>query len=516
MDTNKAASAHRSNSEESDAAADSSASREPQGVESWVRYLSDQGLPTFAHTAHQVAGVVSDRDSSAAELTRVVLQDAAMTAKLLRIANSPLYNQSGRGVSTVSRAVILLGFDTVRSLCLSIAVVESFTSGKRKHELAKEMARSFHAAVQARAFAELRKDESPEEVFIASLLYNLGKLAFWARADGQAQELAGAIQASPDQDPEIVEESVLGFKLQQLTAELSREWKLGSLLEHALAGKKDADPRVGNVVFGHEVAHLALQGWGAAQMKELLARMAETLYLPLDKVAKIVETNAFEAAKTAAFYGAREAGRLIPLPARFGVAAASEKLEAAADLEPPEFPAPDPMLQLKILRELSSVIEERPDINLLLEMVLEGVHRGVGMDRTLFALRTPSRNQLKARYALGWQKEHMQRQFVFELDPLKANIFSHVLDGTGALWVGSEPSKEIRGLLTHDVRELTKDAPFFVMAIEVTGQPIGLFYADRQPSGRDLDEESFVSFKHFCQQANLVLSQAHGAPAKRS
>ncbi|MGA7801073.1 MAG: HDOD domain-containing protein [Gammaproteobacteria bacterium] len=489
---------------------------EPRGVEGWIRHLAEQGLPAFAHTAHQISGVVSDGDSSAAELARVVLQDAAMTAKLLRLANSPLYNQSGRGVSTVSRAVILLGFESVRSICLSIAVVESLVKGNRKEQLAQEMARSFHAAVQARTFAVLRRDRAPEEVFIASLLYNLGRMAFWTHADEQAKDLEAALHAASGEEPRQTEQRVLGFELQQLTAGLSREWKLGPLLQHTLEGKKDADPRVSNVVLGHEIARLAGQGWKSAEMKSLLARVAETLYLPLDKVATLVESNAAEAAKTASFYGAREASRLIPVPVRYSAAMAKEKPESAPDAEPPAFSDPDPMLQLKILRELSSLIEDRPDINLLLEMVLEGIHRGVGMDRTLFALRTPNRRYLKARYALGWQKERMQRQFVFELNPLKANVFSHVVDATGALWVSSEPDRRIKALLTPDVRELTADAAFFVMSIEVSGQSIGLFYADRQPSGRPLDEESFTSFKHFCQQANLALSQTRHASPKGS
>lgn len=481
-------------------------SGEPQGVDGWVRRLAEHGLPAFAHTAHQISGVVADRDSSAAELARVVLQDAAMTAKLLRIANSPLYAQSGRGVSTVSRAVIMLGFEAVRGICLSIAVVESLVQGNRKEQLAQEMARAFHAAVQARTFALLRKDRAPEEVYIATLLYNLGEMAFWTHADQQGDELEAALLALRGRDPAEAEQQVLGFRLQELTAGLGREWRLGSLLSHALEGKKDADPRVSNVVLGHEVARAAMQGWKSAEMKRLLARVAETLYLPLDKVTSLVESNAAEAAKTASFYGAREAGRLIPVPARYGTAS-MDKSEPVAEEGIPEFSEPDPMLQLRILRELSALIDERPDLNLLLEMVLEGIHRGVGMDRTLFALRTPNRKYLKARYALGLQKERLQQRFVFELDPLKANIFSHVLEVSGALWIPPEPEKNLKALLGPEVAELTAGAPFFVMSIDVGGQPIGLFYADRQPSGRSLDEESFTSFKHFCQQANLALSQ---------
>ncbi|MBU2477776.1 MAG: hypothetical protein KKA36_01700, partial [Gammaproteobacteria bacterium] len=60
--------------------------------------------------------------------------------------------------------------------------------------------------------------------------------------------------------------------------------------------------------------------------------------------------------------------------------------------------------------------------------------------------------------------------------------------------------------LTAQVIEVTGNSPFFVMPVEVNGRSIGLFYADRMTSGRALDEESYMAFRHFCQQANLALA----------
>ncbi|MAT65070.1 MAG: GAF domain-containing protein, partial [Gammaproteobacteria bacterium] len=145
--------------------------KNPRNLTEWVDVLSQQGMPIFTHTLRSISGMAADRQSSASELANVILQDAAMTAKLLRIANSPYYNTQAKSISTVSRAVVLLGFDAVRGLALSIAVVESAARGANKARLAADMARAFHAAVQARAFAQQRRDRSPEEVFIATLLF---------------------------------------------------------------------------------------------------------------------------------------------------------------------------------------------------------------------------------------------------------------------------------------------------------------------------------------------------------
>ena len=73
---------------------------DPTSLSGWIKRLSDSGMPVFAHTAGDISRVSDSEESSAAELARVVLQDAAMTAKLLRVANSPIFNPVGKSIST--------------------------------------------------------------------------------------------------------------------------------------------------------------------------------------------------------------------------------------------------------------------------------------------------------------------------------------------------------------------------------------------------------------------------------
>jgi HD-like signal output (HDOD) protein len=475
---------------------------DPRSLNEWVQKLGESGMPVFAHTARDISRLSDSRESSAAELARVVLQDAAMTAKLLRVANSPVFNLTGKSISTVSRAVVLLGFDEVRSICLSIAVVESMLKGKQKQRVVEEMARSFHAAVQARAIAKKRKDPAPEEVFIATLLSRLGEMAFWAFAGQSAERLDAALQQQGGVAPEAVQRQVLGFALCDLTLGLSREWKLGELLEQSLQGRSDKNPRAGNVMLGYELASAAEHGWDTPEVKRLVERIAENLYLPVPEVAKLVRSNAEEAADTAAFYGAVRASELIPVVGDTTQGSGAEPDEPGAPL----FLEPDPMLQLTILRELAALMETRPDYNLVLEMVLEGMYRGVGMDRTLFALRTPDHRFLAGRYALGVDNEVLRRQFHIETVEAKPNLFQHVIKTRQAVWAGQQDNVAERKLLTSEVVAICGGAAFFVTPIEIRGKVIGVFYADRKVSGRPLDEDSFTSFRHFAQQGNLALA----------
>ncbi len=495
------------NADDTEEVSDRKQSADPNSLSGWVQKLGESGMPVFAHTARDISNISDSRDSSASELARVVLQDAAMTAKLLRVANSPMFNPMNKIISTVSRAVVVLGFQEVRAICLSIAVVESMLKGKQKQRVIEEMARSFHAAVQARSFAKKRKDKSPEEVFIATLLYHLGDMAFWAFAGDSGEQLDDALQQRPGQAPEAIQREVMGFEFRDLTLGLSREWKLGELLEQSLEGKADKNPRAGSVTLGYELAVAAEKGWKSPEVTQLVEHIAENLYLPVDDVVRLVKVNAEEAAETASFYGAVNASTLIPVPGQKSEAA--EAAEQRADATP-AFIEPDPMLQLQILRELSALMESKPDFNSVLEMVLEGIYRGVGMDRTLFALRSPDNHSLVGRYALGTDNETLRQCFQFETVANKPNLFSRVIDTRQAIWLTESNRSDLQPLVTQQVLDVSGGAEFCVAPIEIRGKVIGLFYADRQPSGRILDEESFSSFKHFAHQGNLALAYLSG------
>jgi len=473
----------------------------------WVQHLSEREMPAFANTARLIAGEAARGESTASELARLILQDASMTTRLLRIANSIHYNPSRNPINTVSRAIVVLGFEAVRNLCLSIAIIDTLIEGHNKARVMEQMARSFHAAVQARSLAEKRRDKSPEEVFIAALLYHLGSMAFWCFAEDIDAGAAARVQtlAEAGEDPETAAREVLGFTLQDLTRALNREWHLSSLLDTALEDVRGDDPRVSNVSLGHEIAAASRDGWNTPKVESLLERAAESLYLPREQATRMIHENARDAAQTMSRLGAPKAGNLIPVPQSLSTAATE-----SVELEDPgrrQFLEPDPELQLDILREIGQLLtEERPQLNLLLEMALEGVYRGVGMDRALVALLNPERTMVRAKHTLGWDRQQQAQLFRFRLSTPPKSVIDYVVERNTALWVTDPPDPGLSTLLTPEVRQLTGDSPFFLLPIDLHGRVIGLMYADRRPSRRPLDQDSFNGFQLFGQQLRLGLA----------
>jgi HD-like signal output (HDOD) protein len=467
-------------------------------LNAWVARLGEEEMPIFARTANEVGRIMGNAEFSALELARVILQDPSMTAKVLKLANSVFYNPGAAPISTISRAVLVLGFNAVEGICLSIAVIESLLKGKARNRIMGELARSIHAATQARALAKQKHDISAEEVFIVALLYHLGEMAFWCFAGPDGDRLDQGLRVPGAQSGEV-ERKILGFKLSQLTSELAREWQLSPLLVEALR-PDSKDHRVPYVVLGHEIARAGELGWSSSEMKAVNSKVARFLDVSTAEATSFLQIQAEDAVLAAKGLGANSAARLIPVNGSNNV---GENTDPPVDYS--EHPEPDGSLQLRILREISTSLGQGANLNVLMEMVLEGIYRGVGMDRTVFALLTPRKTGLKAKYVLGDHRESFQESFQFDISTRPPNIFAQLIESREPVWIESHDDAEWSDYLDPAITDILEGAAFVAQAVTVNGNPIGLFYADRGPSARKIDSDAYENFKLFVQQANMGL-----------
>ncbi|MDH5592645.1 MAG: GAF domain-containing protein, partial [Gammaproteobacteria bacterium] len=168
------------------------------------------------------------------------------------------------------------------------------------------------------------------------------------------------------------------------------------------------------------------------------------------------------------------------------------------------YPYPDAGMQLSILKEIAEAIEENRGINVILEMVLEGIHRGVGMDRSMFAILSKDRKTLTCKYAIGDDNERLRDQFKIDISNPK-NIFNLSISNKKARHIPSDP-KMVEGTIARETLKMLGTPPYLIMPTIVKGKVIGMFIADRNASSRQIDDKDFVAFQQFCQQANMGLT----------
>ncbi|MDH5601454.1 MAG: HDOD domain-containing protein, partial [Gammaproteobacteria bacterium] len=462
----------------------------------WIERISENELPIFKYTVHAINDVVSKDATSISDLSRIILRDANLTARVLRVANSATYNVTGSTISTISRAIVYLGFNLVRDISMSLAIIDALLSGKAKERALSLMAQSFHAAVQARDFAERRGDDAVEEIFIAALLKNIGEITFWCVAGDEGEQIVELVENRGFSE-ELAQKEVLGFTLDQLTVGLTADWHISDLLHSAINKPKMDNPRIKDIVNAIELSEFADKSWSSKETIAIANNIAKQINVNEDEIVDLLHDNAKKAADVAQMFGASSIIEYLPIDNK-SIENDEDTLSFDANC-----PQPDPLLQLNILRDLSGMLSEKPGLNLILEIILEGIYRGVGLDRTVFAMMTQDKKAVKGKYALGKDNQEFVSKFHFSLQT--DNIFSKLIRHHEPIWIKDTLSQDTKKLVTDEIRFALACRAFFIAPLVISDRVVGLIYADRQPSDRELDVESFESFKHFVQQGNQAL-----------
>ncbi|MDP2904061.1 MAG: HDOD domain-containing protein [Methylovulum sp.] len=464
---------------------------EPNTFEAWVNVLTDHQMPIFLNTAQGINNVMSDEKKGTMELASVILQDPNLTLKLLKMSNSAYYNPSRQKMITVSRAILNLGSEMIRQITLLCSFFESIKSSTNKDHAAEEIAQAIHAAFQAKALAVATHDPTPEEIFIATLLNHIGKISFWCFCDKQGERIQALIKQGAYTHEEA-EKAVLGFKLSDLGGPLSKAWKLGGLIEEAIEKYPlSKNPRVGLVHLGYEITQALKEGTGSKKYAACIKKIEALTKQPEIKIIEHIKHHAGLAAEIVSQFGASDT-----------LAFAKTDSNQMACGHEPLSQADKQQLQFQISQEISTIINDKLDINLLFETVLEGIKRGIGMDRVAFALLSPDKQTLHEKLAIGWRKGNCNK-IVFNITNVPPNLFFQVLSGSRALWV--KPSTDAGLYTVHDINVIGK-TECFVMPVFPNNKPTGIIYADRGIGKQPLTDEDFNAFKYFTQQANIGLS----------
>ncbi len=191
-------------------------------------------LPTLPHVATKVMQLVSDQSTSAKDLQEVIITDQGMTGQILKIANSAMFGMK-REVRTLTHAIMLLGFTTIRSIVLAAASKKMYTGRGGapgfKEKLIFE--NSIGSALIARGIAEQFSGLDKEEAFIGGLMHNLGRTVFNAKVPEAYGEL---IVESYNEGLPIyqLERRRFGFDHAELGYYVLQQWNLSESLTLAV------------------------------------------------------------------------------------------------------------------------------------------------------------------------------------------------------------------------------------------------------------------------------------------
>jgi diguanylate cyclase (GGDEF)-like protein len=249
-----------------------------------TRIRSATNLPSPPAVAARLIEVADEPDLSLTKVVDILRVDPALTAKLLRLANSPLYARR-RHIDTLQQAVTLLGLDAVLTAALSLTLLSDSESSRSTSSVFRsQWSRSVHAAVAAQALAGHCRGVSPPDAFLGALVQDIGILVI-ARLEPAAY--AGADGADHDRLIAL-ETAALGVDHAVAGAELLSSWNLPTAIVDAVRnshGEVTTDRLLDSIV--------ALSGLIA----DALAGDAEVMSLVRERAAVIgIDTDALNGA----------------------------------------------------------------------------------------------------------------------------------------------------------------------------------------------------------------------------
>jgi len=245
--------------------------------------IDDVGsLLSLPEVVLKINEMVNREDTNATEIGQAISQDPALSTRILRVANSPMYANT-RQVDSITRAVTLLGTKQIRDLVLSASAAKVF-EGIPNDVISVEdfWHHSLYCALLARALAGVSRRVNAETMFTAGLLHDVGHLVMFNRIPDEAQAaILLTIQGDADRDLYDAEQEILGFTHCEVGANLAQRWHLPDVLIECIAyhhHPSQAKQFAGAVAHVHIANAIASLPYSDTPVAEDLQRVDETAW----------------------------------------------------------------------------------------------------------------------------------------------------------------------------------------------------------------------------------------------
>lgn len=280
-------------------------------VDDWVDFLGKEHMPALAETVQKLGKLTTDDDSRVSQLTEQILKDPSLTSRVLQISNSVVYKGFGGNIKTITRAIVMLGFTTIRDISMSMQILDNILKQSPSDHLMTQIANSFHAAMQARGLLRDAKTNDQEEIFISTLLLHFAELSMLSRDDEVSRKLNMLLRDNGMTANDAALE-VLGCSFDQISLALAKQWDLGDILMEALSRPKLPSKPAQAVILGDELSQVAMMGWNAQPVKDVVKKIAKYRDIPFKDAMAEVKQMADMAQDLAVHYGASKVRHLIP------------------------------------------------------------------------------------------------------------------------------------------------------------------------------------------------------------
>uniref|UniRef100_Q47FN0 Protein kinase:GAF n=1 Tax=Dechloromonas aromatica (strain RCB) TaxID=159087 RepID=Q47FN0_DECAR len=501
-----------------------------------MRHKSD--FPALSESVSAINKIANSETESIDKLSNTILKDFALTNKLLRLVNSAYFRPAGGGsISTVSRAVIVLGFEAVRNIAITVLLFEHLQNKGNANQLKEDFLRANLAGVLAKDIGATARMRDLEQSFICALFHSLGRLLSQFYFPEESDEIR-RVMAQKNCSEESAALQVLGISLEDMGMAVARQWGFPPLIVSSMrklpAGpvKKPAQQEDRLRVlsgFSNELCDSIAQSTPEIRDRELkkaMTRFAEAIDLNPKDVFQTVQRAVEEVADFArvihlnlqqtsfgkqmrlfAKKGGTEVGDTNDTDFADGtVLGESDPLGAVEGEAGLQILDAQAILTAGI-QDISNTLIDGFQLNDVLRIILETMYRAMGFKRIVLCIRDVKAGAMQGRFGFGPDANELARAFRFPLS-FTPDIF-HAATSKGVdLLISDINDPKIAGRIPDWYRKAVPAHSFVLFPLNIKGSPVALIYADRdEPGGISIPEKELQLLRTLRNQAVLAIKQ---------
>jgi serine/threonine protein kinase len=497
-------------------------------------------FPALSQSVRSINAMSDVSDRSVNQMAGVIVKDFALTNKILKVVNSAYYGRFSGHIGTVSRAVVVLGTQAIRSLAASLIFFEHIEN-KQQAEYLQELVSSalFRATLAQNVASEVDQHEA-EEYFLTGLLSDLGKVLVAFYLPEESKEIERLVNVEK-KEPVPVQHNVLGVSFETIGMAIAKQWNFPKSLtdslkswqgDHAPANRTEKRRLV--ALFAEDAMKVIVENGSdnKAALETLSKKYTKSLGLSSKKMAKLTQQSVDEFQELAEAIASDVSDRFVNKLKQNQESQQATRQEAkgvskamakdgldktqilddgtqAIDDKSTEISARNTeeteALLLDGLQEVTGMLVGDHSVSEIFNVVLETMYRAVGFKRVVLALLNPKQGEMAGRLGFGESVDEFTKAFRFSTK-YSVDVFHGAMKNAVDVYIADATDKKIQGDIPDWYKAISNAGSFLIFPIVVNKRAVGLIYADHsRPHGLAIDKKRLNLLKSLRNQIVLAV-----------
>lgn len=468
-----------------------------------TKIRSGHDFPVMSSTMSLINKLDASSDSSVAELSNIILNDHALISKILKLVNSVNYVEFGE-VTTISRAIVLLGFESIKNLAMTLLLFDHFKKSGAG-DVIDSLVKSIYSGTLARKIAGDLSFVDNEEAFICSLFHTFGKMIAGSYLPEEYADLQVLIRRDGFSESAAAA-ATLGMSFEELGITIARDWNFPLRITQSMKKMRpnetsdsagDVDKLCSIANFSNEISSIIASGgqdtdkklddllksyqrqFGA--LKDTFKDLLTAALQDITSYAHVfnIQLNSMPFSKQLIAWSSGEMHAPPPALSPLGIESAAIKTidtltEGVQEVSPE-------VIFISGVQEMNNSLLQNHPLNDIIRIALETMYRGLsyfGKTKALFLIKDTRQPVMSVRFGFGSDIVETSKWFHIA-QSAQNDFFQLAIMKQTDIVIKDIDAADIASLVPAWYRQGAGGGHFvIVLPIIINTKPIGLFYAE--------------------------------------